>query len=82
VSSGRARLFGRGAGAIQDEGGDLAGAELVEGDARDEQALSRALEGCSGVIGSLGTPMSLFRESRFCSCNAGARQRDERPRRP
>jgi uncharacterized protein YbjT (DUF2867 family) len=40
----------------------LAGAELVEGDARDEQALSRALEGCSGVISSLGTPMSPFRE--------------------
>jgi uncharacterized protein YbjT (DUF2867 family) len=41
---------------------DLAGAELVEGDARDEQALWRALEGCSGVISSLGTPMSPFRE--------------------
>jgi uncharacterized protein YbjT (DUF2867 family) len=41
---------------------DLAGAELVEGDARDEQALSRALDGCSGVISSLGTPMSPFRE--------------------
>jgi uncharacterized protein YbjT (DUF2867 family) len=42
--------------------GDIAGAELVEGDARDEQALSRALEGCSGVISSLGTAMSPFRE--------------------
>jgi uncharacterized protein YbjT (DUF2867 family) len=41
---------------------DLAGAELVEGDARDEQALARALEGGSGVISSLGTPMSPFRE--------------------
>jgi uncharacterized protein YbjT (DUF2867 family) len=41
---------------------DFAGAELVEGDARDEQALSRALEGCSGVISSLGTAMSPFRE--------------------
>jgi uncharacterized protein YbjT (DUF2867 family) len=41
---------------------DLAGAELIEGDARDEQALSRALEGCSGVISSLGTAMSPFRE--------------------
>jgi uncharacterized protein YbjT (DUF2867 family) len=40
----------------------LAGAELVEGDARDEQALSRALEGCSGVISSLGTSLSPFRE--------------------
>jgi uncharacterized protein YbjT (DUF2867 family) len=41
---------------------DIAGAELVEGDARDEQALARALEGCSGVISSLGTAMSPFRE--------------------
>jgi uncharacterized protein YbjT (DUF2867 family) len=41
---------------------DLAGAELVEGDARDEQALSRALENCSGVISSLGTPVSPLRE--------------------
>jgi uncharacterized protein YbjT (DUF2867 family) len=41
---------------------DVAGAELVEGDARDEQALSRALDGCSGVISSLGTAMSPFRE--------------------
>jgi uncharacterized protein YbjT (DUF2867 family) len=41
---------------------DLADAELVEGDARDEQALSRALENCSGVISSLGTPVSPLRE--------------------
>jgi uncharacterized protein YbjT (DUF2867 family) len=41
---------------------DLAGADLVEGGARDEQALSRALEGCSGVISSLGTPVSPFRQ--------------------
>lgn len=40
----------------------LAGAELVEGDARDEASLARALEGCSGVISALGTPMSPFRE--------------------
>jgi putative NADH-flavin reductase len=46
---------------------DIAGAELVEGDARDEQALSRALEGCSGVISSLGTATSPFREER-CGC--------------
>ena len=42
--------------------GDIAGAELVEGDARDERALARALEGCSGVISALGTAMSPFRE--------------------
>jgi len=41
---------------------DLAGVELVEGDARDAQALARALEGCAGVISSLGTPISPFRE--------------------
>jgi uncharacterized protein YbjT (DUF2867 family) len=40
----------------------LAGADLVEGDARDAAALSRAIEGCSGVISSLGTPASPFRE--------------------
>jgi uncharacterized protein YbjT (DUF2867 family) len=42
--------------------GGLAGAELVEGDARDEEVLSLALKGCSGVISSLGTSVSPFRE--------------------
>jgi uncharacterized protein YbjT (DUF2867 family) len=41
---------------------DLAGADLVEGDARDAATLARALDGCSGVISALGTPMSPFRE--------------------
>ena len=41
---------------------DLAGAELVEGDARDVAALTRAIAGCDAVISSLGTPMSPFRE--------------------
>ena len=41
---------------------NLAGAELVEGDARDPAALSRAIAGCDAVISSLGTPMSPFRE--------------------
>ena len=40
----------------------LAGAELVEGDARDESVLSRALIGCDAAISSLGTPMSPFKE--------------------
>ena len=40
----------------------LDGAELVEGDARDEASLSRALRGCAAVISALGTPMSPFRE--------------------
>jgi putative NADH-flavin reductase len=40
----------------------LAGADLVEGDALDEQALARALDGCEAVVSSLGTPMSPFNE--------------------
>jgi uncharacterized protein YbjT (DUF2867 family) len=51
---------------------DLAGAELVEGDARDEQALSRALENCSGVISSLGTPVSPLREVTLLSIGTRA----------
>ncbi len=39
------------------------GARVVVGDARDEQALVRALEGCDAVISALGpTSISLFRE--------------------
>ena len=41
---------------------DLAGAELVEGDARDGAALTRAVAGCDAVVSSLGTAMSPFRE--------------------
>ena len=41
---------------------DLAGAELVEGDARDAIALTCAIAGCDAVVSSLGTPMSPFRE--------------------
>lgn len=41
---------------------DLAGAELVEGDARDAAALTRAIAGCDAVVSSLGTAMSPFRE--------------------
>jgi uncharacterized protein YbjT (DUF2867 family) len=40
----------------------LEGAELIEGDARDESALASALEGCDGVVSSLGTGVSPFRE--------------------
>lgn len=42
--------------------GNLLGARLIEGDARDEAALTRALDGCTGVISSLGTGISLFQE--------------------
>ncbi len=41
---------------------DLAGAELVEGDARDPAALTRSIAGCDAVISSLGTAMSPFKE--------------------
>ncbi|RNJ45520.1 flavin reductase [Mesorhizobium erdmanii] len=41
---------------------DLTGAELVEGDARDTTALTRAIAGCDAVVSSLGTAMSPFRE--------------------
>ncbi len=41
---------------------NLSGASLVEGDARDETALRRALAGTSAVISSLGTAVSPFRE--------------------
>jgi uncharacterized protein YbjT (DUF2867 family) len=41
---------------------DLAGAELVEGDARDAAALTGAIAGCDAVVSSLGTAMSPFRE--------------------
>lgn len=41
---------------------DIIGAKLVEGDARDGAALTRAITGCDGVISSLGTAISPFRE--------------------
>jgi uncharacterized protein YbjT (DUF2867 family) len=41
---------------------DLAGAELIEGDARDPAAINRAIAGCDAVISSLGTAISPFRE--------------------
>ena len=41
---------------------DLAGAELVEGDARDADALTRAVASCDAVVSSLGSAMSPFRE--------------------
>lgn len=40
----------------------LAGVELVEGDARDEALIARALDGCDAVISALGTGISLFGE--------------------
>lgn len=40
----------------------LSGVHLVTGDARDEAALLKALEGCEGVISALGTGVSPFKE--------------------
>lgn len=42
--------------------GDLGAATLIEGDARDQEALMRALEECTAVISALGTSMSPFNE--------------------
>lgn len=36
---------------------DLPGAELIEGDARDEATLARAMDGCEAVVSALGTGM-------------------------
>ncbi len=41
---------------------DLPGADMIEGDACDEGALMRALNGCDAVVSSLGTGLSPFRE--------------------
>jgi uncharacterized protein YbjT (DUF2867 family) len=41
---------------------DLLGADIIEGDVRDVDALMRALEGCDAVVSSLGTGLSPFNE--------------------
>jgi uncharacterized protein YbjT (DUF2867 family) len=46
---------------------DLQGVKLVVGDARDERALSEALDGRDAVISALGTPASPFKEVTFLS---------------
>ena len=38
-------------------GANLPGAELIEGDARDESTLRRALDGCDAVLSALGAGM-------------------------
>ena len=44
-------------------GVDLPGAELIQGDARDEGALQRALGGCDAVVSALGTGMGFRKVS-------------------
>ncbi|MDT5021679.1 MAG: hypothetical protein QOI33_2203, partial [Mycobacterium sp.] len=38
---------------------NLLGAEVIEGDARDEGTLARALNGCDAVVSALGTGMGM-----------------------
>jgi putative NADH-flavin reductase len=38
---------------------DLPGAEVIEGDVRDEGTLTRALNGCDAVVSALGTGMGM-----------------------
>ncbi len=45
----------------------LPGAQLVVGDARDREALVRALDGCQAVASSLGTGISPFRRMTLLS---------------
>jgi uncharacterized protein YbjT (DUF2867 family) len=45
-----------------EKGGDLKGAKVIVGDARDETALREALKGRDAVVSALGTPASPFRE--------------------
>lgn len=40
---------------------DLPGVDMIEGDARDEGTLTRALDGCNAVISALGTGMGFRR---------------------
>lgn len=45
-----------------EKAGDLKGAKLIKGDARDESALREALKGQDAVVSALGTPASPLRE--------------------
>lgn len=50
---------------------DLPGVDMIEGDARDEGTLIRALNGCDAVVSSLGTGLS-FREVSLLTVATGA----------
>ena len=50
-----------------EKAGDLKGARLVTGDARDANALRAALKGQDAVVSALGTPASPFREVKLLS---------------
>ncbi|WDS36575.1 SDR family oxidoreductase [Pseudoxanthomonas sp.] len=51
---------------------DLPGADIIEGDARDEGVLMRALEGCDAVVSSLGSGVSLFNKVNLLTEATGA----------
>ena len=51
---------------------DLPGVDMIEGDARDEGTLIRALNGCDGVVSSLGTGLSPFRQVSLLTVATGA----------
>lgn len=55
-----------------EKGRELAGAELVIGDARDETTLRKALKGRDGVVSALGTPASPLREVTILSAATAA----------
>jgi putative NADH-flavin reductase len=46
----------------------LSGARILEGDARDDDVIAKALFGCDGVISALGAKLSLFHEETGWSC--------------
>lgn len=50
-----------------EKAGELKGAKLIVGDARDEKTLREAVKGQDAVVSSLGTPASPFREVTFLS---------------
>jgi putative NADH-flavin reductase len=45
----------------------LPGAVIIEGDARDGEAVAKALAGCNGVISALGTKLKLLHEETLLS---------------
>jgi uncharacterized protein YbjT (DUF2867 family) len=47
---------------LPEKAGNLKGAKVVAGDARDERTLRQAVKGQDAVISALGTPASPFRE--------------------
>lgn len=51
---------------------DLAGAKLIQGDARDANVLREALQGQDAVVSALGTPASPFREVTLLSSSTQA----------